>query len=329
MNRRRFLGAAALAPLALHAQSGAGRPYRVAVYPDMIPAVRKMLDDAAREVGWSSSQVQLLDSGFPYGSDATRTARKVLEGSPDLVLTYSSVHALALHRASSSIPIVMWSSGYPVEVGIANSLARPGKNVTGNTQYASTGIWSKLIALLAEVRPGQKRIGVFWGYVPPSFPEAEIEPCYRELREAARGLQVALEIVEVPRPESVAPALARLDAWRAEALLITTGPSVWPERASVMRHAVARRWPTASDFPWPERDPGAPVLPLLTYSPPTADLVKNAVHYVERIRRGAKPGDLPIQLPARFELVVNQNTARDIAMSVPRRILLQADRVIE
>lgn len=323
--------------LALGALSGAriagaqvakqATPYRIALFPDMTPqAIRSMLADAIREIGWSEGRdVIVVESGFQYGAPLPeQAARRVVDSRPDLILTYSSIYALALHRATVSIPIVMWTSGYPVEVGVANSLARPGKNVTGNTQYAGTGIWGKLLELLRDSKPGIKRIGVCWGYVPPAFPKEEIEPCYEELRQAARALGVTANIVEFATPDGVPAALAEIEAGRPDALLITAGPAIWVARRQVMEFAIKRRLPTVVDFIW-EDD----LTPVLMFAAPAADLIRRALYYVDRIRKGAKPGDLPIQLPPRFELIVNRKTAKAIGLKLPQSLLLRADRVIE
>lgn len=106
-------------------------------------------------------------------------------------------YAIAAQRLSSTIPIVMWASGYPVEAGVAKSLARPGRNVTGNSIYAGPGVWGKLLQLLRDVKPAVKRIGVLWDYVPPLNPREGVEPCYLELRDAARSLGLTVSIVEI------------------------------------------------------------------------------------------------------------------------------------
>ena len=321
------LGALSGARVAVAQAAKQSTPYRIAVFPDMTPqAIRNMLGDAIRTMGWSEGRdVILVDSGFQYGAPhLEQAARRVVDSRPDLILTYSSNYALALHRATVTIPIVMWTSGYPVEVGVANSLAQPGKNVTGNTQYAGTGIWGKLLELLRDAKPSIKRIGVCWGYVPPAFPKEEIEPCYRELRQAARALGVTVTIVEFATPDRVPAALAEIDAGRPDALLITTGPAIWVARRQVMEFAIKRHLPTVVDFLW-EDD----LTPMLMFAAPAADLIRRALYYVDRIRKGARPGDLPIQLPPRFELIVNRKMAKAIDLAIPQLILLRADRVIE
>ena len=327
MRRREFvaLGGSALAwPGVLRAQS---KPYRIVLFPDLVPVVRGALSDSMRELGWVEKRdVEVIDSGFPYGGpQAEQAAKRAVALKPNLIITSNSAYTLAIHRATATIPIVMWASGYPVEVGLANSLARPGKNVTGNSLYAGTGIWGKVQQLLREAKPEVKRIGVCWGYVPPDFPKAEVEPCYAELRNAALTLGVELNIVEFASTGNVAAALDKIDAARPDALVVTTGPAIWEARERLMEYATRKRLPTIIDWAWPEGDP----YPLLVYAPTTLDLVRRALAYVDRIRRGAKAGDLPIQLPSKFEFLVNKKTAQAIGLKLPESLLLRVDRVIE
>ena len=144
-----------------------------------------------RVLGWIEGQdFIVLPSGIEYGSrnPSNEEAQRVVANKPDLIFTVSTNYALAAQRATGSIPIVMLTSGYPVEAGVAESLAKPGRNVTGNTTYAEMGVWGKLLQLLREAKPDIKRVGILWTYVIPAFPKEEIEPCFAELNSAARSL---------------------------------------------------------------------------------------------------------------------------------------------
>ena len=252
----------------------------------------------------------------------------MVEAKVDLIFVNDTAHALAAHKATDRIPIVMWFSGYPVEAGIAESMVRPGKNVTGMSLYAGTGIWGKLLELLVETKSETRRVSALWGYVPPAFPRAEIEPCYAELRDAARTLGLSLSIEEVPNPSHVSAGIEVVDRSSPDALLITAGPGIWDERERILRYAVHRRIPTVSDFHWP--GPNSALQPLITYGGSISEAMHRAARYAERILfEGAKPADLPIQQPAKFDLVVDMRMARAIDLTVPQSILLRADRVIE
>jgi len=252
-------------------------------------------------------------------------AARMMAEKPDLIFAGTTAYALAAFRLTKTIPIVMFSSGYPIEAGLASSLARPGKNVTGNTSYAGYDIWGKLIDLLRETKPAIKRVGVLFGYVPPAHPREEIAPLYSELRRAERALAVQIKIVEVAHADQVMHALTELYAERPDALLFTSGLPIWQERQRVAQFAVDKRLPTIADYLWPDAEP----YPLMIYSPSPRDLMRRAVSYIDRILKGAKPGDLPIEQPTKFDLVINMNTAKALGLKIPQSILLRANRVIE
>jgi putative ABC transport system substrate-binding protein len=333
MRRRRALAALlAVAAPVLAGPAGArpprrATPYRIGLIPDHLPIRHVQIADALRDLGWQSgSDYVLFQSGIPAGFDAERSVRRVVDGKPDLILAAVMGYVLIAQRLTKTIPIVMWATGYPVEAGVALSLARPGKNVTGLAIYAGTEVFGKLLDLLREAKPGIKRIDVLWSYVPPFHPKEEIEPCYDELRRAAQHLGVALRIREVARPEQTRATLHAIAAEGVHALLLTSGAPMQPHREEIMRFATGMRLPTISDFSWP----GVQPQPLLRYSPPPETLLRQAATYVDRILgRGAAPAELPIQRPAKFELELNLRTATALGLEVPPSLLLRADRVVE
>lgn len=331
--RRRILvttGALAAAPLlsgGVFARSPKRvKPYRIGAIPDLLPKRHELIVAALREVGWTEgSDYVIVQSGIAQGFEIERSVRRVVDGKPDLILASITGYVLVAHRLTKTIPIVMWTSGYPVEAGLVQSLARPGGNVTGLAVYAGTEAFGKLLELLRDVKPGVRRVGVLWGYVPPFHPKEEIEPCYRELREAAHRLGLELRLWEIDRPEQTRAALDAVAAEGMHALLLTSGAPMVPHRAEITRFALGLRLPTISDFTWPGIEPQA----LLRYSPPPESLLSQAAVYVDRIlRQGASPGELPIQRPVKFELEVNLRTAKALGLEVPQSILLRADRVI-
>jgi putative ABC transport system substrate-binding protein len=253
-------------------------------------------------------------------------AQRVVASKPDLIFTMTTANALALQRATPSIPIVMLYSGYPVEAGAADSLAKPGRNVTGNAIYAETGVWGKMLQLLREAKPDIERVAVVWTYVIPAFPKEEIEPCFADLNSAARSLGLKLRIVEVAKGEQVQTALAEVQEWKPGGLLLTS--SITSDAMSVVaQFAVEKRLPTMIDFDWTPFL--APPHPLLGYGPVYRDLVRSAAASVDKILRGASPANVPIERPSRFELVVNQKTAKAIGLDLPAALIAQAATVIE
>ncbi len=331
MRRREFIGlvagAATVRPLGVMAQNTNKAPRRIAFFPDLNPVALEYWQADMRVLGWIEGQdFIVLPSGIEAGSRSPldEAAQRVVANKPDLICTLSTAYALAMQRATVSIPIVMLTSGYPVEAGAADSLAKPGRNVTGNTIYAETGFLGKLLQLLREAKPDIKRVGILWTYVIPAFPKEEIEPGYAALYSAARSLNMELHLVEVANSDQVQAALAEIDEWNPEGLLLT---SFFPKGMSaVTQFAVDKGLPTVADFDWTHF---APPHPLLCYGPIYRELVQSAVASVDKILKGSRPGDLPIQRPRRFELIVSLKTAKAIGLDLPPMLLAQADRVIE
>ncbi len=307
------------------------KPFRILTLPDWLPASRGWFSDAMSDLGWAEGRdFIVVQSGFRGYQFSERqldeAARRFVADKPDLIITITTAWALAAHRATATIPIVMYTSGYPVESGLADSLARPGKNVTGNSIYAGTEVWGKLLQLLYEAKPGVKRISVLWAYVPPAFAREEIEPCYVELRTAARSLDLKLHIVEVATADQVPAALAEIEAERPDALLLA-GRFALNVMSSITQFAVNSRLPTIVDSSLSAFmvEPS----PLLSYGPVFRELMRSAAASVDKILKGAKPGDLPIQQPAKFELEIDAKTAKAIELTIPQSLLLRADRLIE
>ena len=282
-----------------------------------------------RALGWIEGQDYIVIQsgiGIEVGSRGPldEVAQGVVANKPDLICTRSTSFALAAQRATKSIPIVMLTSGYPVEAGAADSLAKPGRNVTGNSIYAEMGVWGKMLQLLREAKPDIKRVGILWTYVMPAFPKEEIEPGYAEINNAARSLDLDLGIVEVANFDKVQTAFAEIDEWKPDGLLLTS--NFGSSMSAVTQFAVDKKLPTVVDFDWTRF---ALPHPLLCYGPLNRELVQSAAASIDKILRGASPSDLPIQRPSRFELVVSLITAKAIGLDLPPSLLARADRVIE
>lgn len=319
-----LIAAGALAAFPVLARPG---PRRIGFGYALLPEREALFRQLLAELGWThDGDYVFVDSGLPFGADLDEAARRVVAREPDVIYVPNTAFALAIQKVSRTIAVVMYSSGYPVPAGVAQSLSRPGGNVTGNTAYAGTGIWGKLFQLLGEAKPGIERVGLLWDYLPPLFAPAEIEFGMNELRADGRALGLELEFAEIRDGAEVPAALARLVAQRAQALLVTYGPVLGPEVPRVLRFAVSNRLPTIMDsHSIVPLDPG----PLLVYGAPVADLTRRSFAYIDRILRGEKAGELPIQQPARFELVVNLRTANAMGLALPQSLLARADRVIE
>jgi len=320
--------AASLLPAPGAAQLAA-RQFRIALLPDFMPAWDGMLKVLVQTLQ-GHGRVEGRDyvfyrSGVYYGVDTDRAVRLAIEARPDLIYAGNLGYIIAAHQLTKTIPIVMWASGFPVEGGVADSLARPGKNVTGMTIYAGGQVFGKLVQVLLEARPGLRRVAALNAYVPPFHPAVEARLIIEEMREAGRALGVDVKVFEIARPEQVDDALAAAAADRAEGLLLTSGVSIRPRRGDIVRFAIDRRLPTISDADW---DP--PNELLLSYGADITEVIRQSAVYVDRVLwHGAKPADLPIQLPAKFEMVVNSRMAKAIGVQLPQVIVMRADRVIE
>lgn len=333
MNKRHTLLALlalGAAPLAARAQL-APKIYRIGLVSDISPGMEsllKLFSQALAELGRVEGRDYVyIRSGVFYGADTQQALERVMEAKPDLLLTMNLGYAVAARKLTKTIPIVMWISGFPVEGGVAESLARPGGNVTGLTIYAGGDVFGKLVQLVHEVKPSVRRIGALMSYVPPFHPRAEADLIIRGMRDAARPLGVDVRVYEIAKSEQVDAALASIVKQKVEALVLTSDSSMSPRMKEVLRFASERRLPTIVDAPWDELgDPRS----LLGYWPPFDGLIRQAAPYVNKILwNGVKPGELPIQLPARFKFVVNLKTAKAIGVNVPQSILLRADEVIE
>jgi putative ABC transport system substrate-binding protein len=328
MQRRTFVSGA-LAMVGIGSSAGVVTAQRSGVYrigwlaPSLPPVWREMLQQGMREYGWVEARDFTIDVRTAETFDQAELAARALStGGFDVLVASNTAYALALRRATHTVPIVMMGSGYPVEVGLAASLARPGGNVTGNAVYAGVEIFGKYIELLREVAPRAARLGVLWGYT--AFPDSSV--ALRELQGTARTAGIVLQLHLLRGPDEVDGALVAIRSEKVDALFVTAaGPATWPHRSKIARFAIKQRLPSLTDVQWSDADPGI----LLTYSVTPEDLLRRAAHFVDRILRGARPGDLPIELPRKFELVTNMKTAEALNVTIPPSLLLRADQLIE
>jgi putative ABC transport system substrate-binding protein len=221
------------------------------------------------------------------------------------------------HEATRTIPIVGATLGAdPVRAGLAASFAHPGGNVTGFTGFGIE-LSGKRLQLLKEASPATARIAALWS---PTMPTA----LRNATEDAARTLGVELRTIEVTTPDQISAGFDTAVAGGTEALVVLPDAMFWNERARIVALAAKYRMPAV----YPEReyaDDGG----LLAYSQNVADQFRRAAGYVDKILKGAKPGDLPIEQPTKFELVVNLKTARSFGLTIPPAILARADEVIE
>jgi len=237
----------------------------------------------------------------------------------DLLLAFSTSSVRAAKQATSTIPIVMYGVIDPAGRGLVASLARPGGNVTGLTDDAGTEIAGKYLQLIKEAVPQVSRVAVLGYALDP--PETIFQPA---LDAAARALNVTLLVHELREPEKLEGAFAAMNKERAEALFVVQSPFMWTHKQRIVDLAAQGRLPAV----YPERD-FVEAGGLLSYGVDLLAVRRRVGLYVDRILKGARPADLPVERPTKFVFIVNLKTAKVLGVTIPQSLLLRADEVIQ
>jgi putative ABC transport system substrate-binding protein len=326
IGRRKFLatlGGAAGWPLAARAQQPVS-PRRigfllVGLSPDSKAALN--FRRGLRDAGYSEGRDVVIEWRFAKG-DYDRVPELVadlISSRVDLMVMDSTVGTQVAKRATSTIPIVMALVLDPVGSGLVNSLAHPGGNVTGLSMMTSVDLNSKRLQLLKEVIPQMTRAAVIWNPDHPLHVRA-----VEELKLIAPSLTIELSFVGIRTPDQFDPAFQAIDRSKAQALYVIDDPILWAHQTTLLKLASTARLPTIHDLRrWPE------VSALMSYGPDLYDLFRRAAIYVDRILKGAKPADLPVEQPTKFELVINRKTADALGLTIPPQLYIFADEVIE
>ena len=239
----------------------------------------------------------------------------------DVIVAASTLAALAAKQATRTLPIVFAAAGDPVASGLVTSLARPGGNVTGLSILAPELV-GKCLELLKQAVPGVSRVAVLWQ--PGALGERTEKDMLKEAEVAARALGVRLQFVEARGPADFDRAFSDMTRARAGALTVLASVMFFSERRRLVDLAAKNRLPAV--YPLREFvDAGG----LMSYGPNVADLFRRAATYVDKILKGAKPADLPVEQPTKFELVINLKTAKALGLTIPPSLLARADEVIE
>ena len=242
----------------------------------------------------------------------------LVQAKVDVIVTTSTQETAAAKRASSTIPIVMTVAPDPVEQGLVASLAQPGGNVTGLTSMAP-GASQKFVELLRETVPSASRFAVL--ATGPNAPPREIR---HELQTAARQVGVTLSFIEIKNADDLDPTLARAKKYGAGGIIAPLGAFTYAHRAKLVHLALKHRLPGiywVRDYV----EAGG----LMSYGANPGDVGRRAAYFVDRILKGARPADLPVEQPTKFELVINLKTAKALGLTIPQTLLLRADQVIE
>jgi putative ABC transport system substrate-binding protein len=272
-----------------------------------------------RELGWIEGRTVAIEYRWAEGRSerAAEVAAEFVRFKVDVIVTQSTPAVLAAKQATSVIPIVFASAGDPVGTGVVASLARPGGNVTGLSGQA-TDTAAKRLELLREVVPNLRRLAIM-GNVGNPFNVLEMD----EVQAAARTLGLEVATLEIRGGEDIAPAFEALKG-RAEALYVSGDPLLIINQIRINTLALGARLPTMSIFRHYVAAGG-----LMSYGPNFPDLYRRAAEFVDKILRGAKPADLPVEQPTKFDLVLNLTTAKVLGLTIPESFLLRATEVIE
>ena len=281
---------------------------------DAFPAIRRGLS----ALGYVEGRNIVFEHRYAEGrlERLPDLANDLARSKPDLIIAAGGDVAPFAKRATEAIPIVMITSADPVQSGLVASLARPGGNVTGVT-FVSSDLAGKRLQLLKEAAPGVTRVAVLWN---PDHPDGE----FPATQAAGRSLGVQVQSLEVRGRDDFASAFAAANRERMEAVIVASSRLMTLNRARILDLALQNRLLIVSGWgPW------AAGGGLLSYGPDLDAVIRSSATYVDKILKGAKPGDLPIEQPTKFELIINLRTAKALGLTIPPSVLARADEVIE
>jgi putative tryptophan/tyrosine transport system substrate-binding protein len=328
MNRRAFvtgLGAVLAAPLAAEAQPPAKIPRVGFLSPSSVSDPRtsryfQAFRQGLRDAGWAEGQNIVIESRWAEGkyNRLPALAAELVRLEVAVIVTYGGAATQATRQATRTIPIVMAVVQEAVSTGLVSSLAHPGGNITG-TSSMSPELVQKELQILKELVPKVSRIALLGNPAQPGH-----GPQLRHAQDAARELGVSVRVLEARDPSEIDKAFAVMTAERASAVVVLPDSMLLDHRTRIANLAIQGRLPMVSAIADHAEAGG-----LLAYGPSIVDTFHRAATYVDRILKGAKPGDLPVEQPTKFELIINLKTAKALGLTIPSSLLLRADQVIE
>jgi len=309
-------------PLAARAQQPARLPtigYVGANRPSVESQRIDVFVQRLRELGWIEGRTIAIEYRWAEGRNErfAEIAAEFVRLKVDVIVTVGTPAVVTAKEATSVIPIVFAGAGDPVGTGLVSSLARPGGNVTGLSLQTTDSV-GKRLELLREVVPDLRRLAIL---ADAGNPQGVLE--MGEVQAAARGLGIEVAPLEIRRAEDITPAFDALKG-RADALVVVAGPLVTTNRIRINILALGARLPTMHNLRGNVEAGG-----LMSYGANFPDLYRRAADYVDKIFRGTKPGDLPVEQPTKFDLIINVTTAKALGLTIPAPFLLRADEVIE
>jgi putative tryptophan/tyrosine transport system substrate-binding protein len=321
MRRRDFIvgGIAITWPLAARAQQG-GKKYIIGRFFAGSAPNPDVLTEALRELGWVEGENVAFERRYAENrlERLPEMAADLVRLKVDVIVAGGTLAPLAAKRATSTIPIVMAAAGDPLGSGLVASLARPGGNVTGMSMMVPD-LSGKWLELLRDILPGLARVAVLWN---SDNPYSAIG--FKETQSAARTLGIEVQSLEVRSPDDFDRAFEAAQRHHPDALVTVSDPLTLDHTKLIADFTAGQRLPSvhgAKEF--------AAAGGLVSYGANIADVVRRAAGYVDKILKGAKPADLPVEQPTKFELVINLKTAKALGVTIPPSLLARADEVIE
>jgi putative ABC transport system substrate-binding protein len=326
LDRRRFVavgGGLVVSPLA-RAADRVRKPIVAVLTPSPETSISGYVDqmvDGLRELGWDDGRNLTVIRRFGDGTPASieRPAAEIVEMRADVVVVNNAYAAMAMRRKTVKTPIVMTIAVDPIGLGLIESYRRPGGQVTGLAWDQTPEVTGKYPELLKEAVPGLTRLGCL---IDPRYPG--IATYRRALESASARLGIVTTHCEIGRAEDIEPAFVALVREGAQALFCYGSTLTSVEGARIVAQARRHRLPDLHIF-----KESVPAGALMSFGPNIFAMYRRAAYYVDKILKGASPGDLPMEMPSKYELLINGRTARELGLKLPRSLLLRADEVID
>jgi putative ABC transport system substrate-binding protein len=270
-----------------------------------------------RALGYIDGRNLLVEYRFAGGKPErlAEAAVELARLNPDVIFALGGDVVPAAQKATKTIPIVMWASNDPVQMGFVTSLAHPGGNITGVTLILDQ-LAGKRLALLNEIAPSISRVAVLWD---PNHADPE----FREMQSAAQSMKIRLQSLEIRQGEDFDGQFQAATKANSQALIVVSSRLINLHRQRILDYAAKNRLPLVGD--WGSWSPNGG---LMSYGPNISEMIHRAAVHVDKILKGAKPADIPVERPTKFELVINLNAAKQIGLTIPPNVLVRADRVI-
>jgi ABC-type uncharacterized transport system substrate-binding protein len=321
MDRRTFVGTLAgglMIGRSIADAQPASKTYRVGFLlgatRESVASLFNALRDGMRDLGYVEGRNLVFEQRYAAGDmgKLPELAAELVAMRVDVIVTGTNLHVAAVRRATTTVPVVMVFVEDPVGSGFVASLSRPGGNVTGLSAEASSELWGKYLTLLKEVVPRLSRVGVIG--------QVSSKVGFAELATASRKLGIALEVADLQSPRDLDGAFDAVVAKHVEAVLLVVGPLTYLLMQPIADLAIKHRLPTITNAVQ-YTQAGL----LMSYGPNLDDLYRRAASYVDKILRGANPGDLPVEQPSHFELTISLRTAKTLGLTIPQSLLVRAD----